>query len=269
VVDAQDVSPERPDGRVAQPPYERPGALRRAGAGAWHVLAGFGFLIRRPSLWPLAALPALIAVVCLVGGVLLAVYSVGWIENAFLPAHGRLSAITFLLTITMYVGTIAAGLVLGLAVALLLSAPALEALSSRVDAMVRGGTVDRSKGWQWEMTQAFRGTLYFLVAAPGVFLLTLVPVIGPPLALLWGSYALAFQQTDAALARRGLNFADRRAWHRYWKLECMGFGLAGLVTLVVPLANFLVGPALAVGGTLLVLELEDQLIPPDVAATQA
>jgi hypothetical protein len=41
------------------------------------------------------------------------------------------------------------------------------------------------------------------------------------------------------------------------------------VTLVVPLANFLVGPALAVGGTLLVLELEDQLIPPDVAATKA
>ena len=119
------------------------------------------------------------------------------------------------------------------------------------------------------MIQAFRGTFFFLAAAPGVFLLTLVPVVGPPLALLWGSYALAFQQTDSALARRGLTFADRRDWHRYWKLECMGFGLAGLVTLVVPLAGFLVGPALAVGGTLLVLELEDQLIPPDVAATKA
>ena len=253
----------------AQPASERPGALRRAGAGAWHVLAGFGFLIRRPSLWPLAALPAVIAVVCLVGGVLLAVYSVGWIENAVLPAEGRLSTWSFLLTITMYVGTIVAGLVLGLAVALMLSAPALEALSSRVDAMVRGGSVDRSRGWKWEMTQAFRGTLFFLAAAPGVFILTLIPVVGPPLALAWGSYALAFQQTDSALSRRGLNFAERRAWHRYWKLECMGFGLAGLVTLVVPLANFLVGPALAVGGTLLVLELEDQLIPPDAAATQA
>jgi uncharacterized protein involved in cysteine biosynthesis len=261
VVDAQDVSRE-----PAAATFARPGALRRAGAGAWHVLAGFGFLIRRPTLWPLAVLPALIAIVCLAGGALLALYSVGWIENAILPAEGRLSFWSFLLTITMYIGTIATGLVLGLAVALLLSAPALEALSSRVDAMVRGGTVDRSRGWRWEMAQAFRGTLYFLVAAPGVFLLTLIPVVGPPLALLWGSYALAFQQTDAALARRGLSFADRRAWHRYWKLESLGFGLAGLVTLVVPLANFLVGPALAVGGTLLVLELEDQLIPPDVSA---
>lgn len=247
--------------------FERPGALRRIGAGAWHVLAGFAFLLRRPRLWPFAILPALIATVCLAGGVLLAIYSVGWLENAFLPSHGRLSFVNFLVTITMYVGTIAAGLVLGLAVALLLSAPALEALSSRVDAMVRGGVVDRSKGWRWEMAQAFRGTLYFLVAAPGVFLLTLIPVVGPPLAILWGSHALAFQQTDAALARRGLNFGERRAWHSYWKLESMGFGFAGLITLVVPLANFLIGPALAVGGTLLVLELEDQLIPPDVAAT--
>jgi len=39
-----------------------------------------------------------------------------------------------------------------------------------------------------------------------------------------------------------------------------------LLTLIVPLANLLVTPALAVGGTLLVLELEDQLVPPDVAA---
>lgn len=232
------------------------------------MLAGFGFLIRRPRLWPLAILPALIAVVCLLGGVLLAIYSVGWIENAILPSGNRLTTLTFLLTITMYVGTIIAGLVLGLAVALLLSAPALEALSSRVDAMVRGGAVDHSRGWKWEMAQAFRGTLYFLIAAPGVLLLTLIPVIGPPLAILWGSYALAFQQTDAALSRRGMSFAERRAWHSFWKLESMGFGAAGLITLVVPFANFLVGPALAVGGTLLVLELEDQLIPPDVSAAK-
>ena len=260
--DAQDrrVEPQPP----ATPP-QRPGGLRRAAAGAWHVVAGFGFLIRRPSLWPLAILPTLLAIVCLIAGVLVAVYSVGWIERAFLPAQGNLTTVGFLITMTIYVGTIAAGLVMGLAVALLLSAPILERLSSRVDAIVRGEKIDAQKGLGWELAQAFRGTLYFLAAAPGVFLLNLLPLVGPPLALLWGSYALAFQQTDAALARRGMDFAGRRAWHRYWKLECLGFGLAGLVTLIVPFANFLIGPALAVGGTLLGLELEDQLIPPDRA----
>ncbi len=57
-----------------------------------------------------------------------------WIENAVLPAQSRLTTLGFLLTITMYIGTLIAGLVMGLAVALLLSAPALEVLSSRVDA---------------------------------------------------------------------------------------------------------------------------------------
>src|SRR3982750_4389999 len=40
---------------------ERPRAPRRLAAGAWHVLAGFGFLLRRPRLWPLALLPAILA----------------------------------------------------------------------------------------------------------------------------------------------------------------------------------------------------------------
>src|SRR5262245_24541167 len=51
----------------------RPGAMRRAGAGAWHVAAGFAFLLRRPSLWPLAVLPTLLMVVCLASGALFAV----------------------------------------------------------------------------------------------------------------------------------------------------------------------------------------------------
>jgi uncharacterized protein involved in cysteine biosynthesis len=247
----------------------RPGSLRRAAAGAWHVPAGFAFLVRRPSLWPWAALPIALAVLCLAGGALAAVYSVQWLETLLVPAGKVEGTLGFLLTLAIYIGTVLAGLVLGLAVAILLAAPILEQLSRRVDALVRGEAIDRSRGLRWELAQAFRGTLYFLAAAPGVFLLNLVPVVGPPMAFLWGAHALAFQQTDAALARRGFDFAARRAWHRYWKLESLGFGMAGLVTLIVPLANFLVIPALAVGGTLLVLELEDQLIPPDRPASTA
>jgi uncharacterized protein involved in cysteine biosynthesis len=37
----------------------------------------------------------------------------------------------------------------------------------------------------------------------------------------------------------------------------MGFGLAGMVGLLVPFANLFLGPALVAGGTLLVLDLED------------
>lgn len=247
-------------------PAARPNVVRRLAAGAWHVIAGFGFLLRRPSLWPLAALPILIAIVCLVGGLLLALYSINAVEGALVPGPGKVTrGVAFLLTLVVWIATLASGLVLGLAVALLLSAPILERLSLRVDSLVRGRPIEAGRGLKWEIVQSFRGTFFFLLAAPGVFLLGLLPILGPPLAALWGAYALAFQQTDAALARRGLDFARRRQWHRDWRLESLGFGLAGLVILIVPFANFLVVPALTVGGTLLVLELEDQLVPPDPA----
>src|SRR5438046_4190088 len=53
---------------------ERPGIFRRAAAGAWHVPAGFVFLARTPPLWPLAILPAVLAVACVVGGLFLGAY---------------------------------------------------------------------------------------------------------------------------------------------------------------------------------------------------
>jgi uncharacterized protein involved in cysteine biosynthesis len=87
--------------------------------------------------------------------------------------------------------------------------------------------------------------------------------VGPVAGTIWGAHALAFQQTDVPLARRGRDFRSRRAWHRRYRAESIGFGLAGLVTLIVPLANLLIGPALAVGGTLLVIEFEEGLPAPE------
>ncbi len=46
-------------------------------------------------------------------------------------------------------------------------------------------------------------------------------------------------------------------WHRRYRAESLGFGLAGLVILFLPLANLLLVPALAVGATRLVLELQE------------
>jgi uncharacterized protein involved in cysteine biosynthesis len=65
------------------------------------------------------------------------------------------------------------------------------------------------------------------------------------------------QMTDPALTRRGMAFADKRRWHSRWRVETQGFGLLGMLGLVVPLANLLLGPALVTGGTLLVVELEE------------
>jgi CysZ protein len=191
-----------------------------------------------------------------VGGFLLGLYLEPVLERWLVP-EGVAPGLGFALTLALGLGAVAAGMALGLALALLLSAPLLEALTRRVEPPGAGAAATATS-LRWELVQSFRAGLYFVAAAPIALLLSLLPLVGPLLGLLWGAYALAFQQTDWALTRRGLDFAARRAWHRQWRAESLGFGLAGMITLVVPFANLLLAPVLAVGGTLLVRALDEE-----------
>jgi CysZ protein len=194
-------------------------------------------------------------------GLFLGVYVISAVERRFQGLIvGAPELLGVLTTLMLWIGILSAGLVLGLGVGLLFSAPLLERLSRRVELLARGGAPNESRGLRWELGQALGGALYFLAAAPLVFLLNLVPLVGPLLGLFWGAWALALQQTDSPLTRRGLDFPTRKTWHRTWRPESMGFGLAGLVLLIVPFANLLLAPALSAGATLLVLELEQEQV---------
>jgi len=146
-------------------------------------------------------------------------------------------------------------LALGLAAALLLAAPVLDRLSKEAERADSGASADVGLGLTWEVKESLRSALYFVAAAPVVFVIGLVPLAGPPLAALWAARALSFQLTEPSLMRRGLGFAERRTWHREWWPESMGFGLLALAVLIVPCANFALVPALVVGATRLVVEL--------------
>jgi CysZ protein len=238
-------------------PASRPSLPVRAAAGAWHVPAGLGFILRRPGLWPMAALPAVLAVVMIVLGLVLAIFIGPRVEARLAPAPGNAPVwVELPVSLLLWTATLGSGVFLGLGIALALASPILDQLSRQVEARARGRAPDSGRGLRWEAGQALRGSLYFLAAAPVVFLLGLIPVLGPFLSLAWGGRAVAFQMTDPALTRRGLAFRDKRRWHRAWRAESAGCGLAGMVGLLVPLANLLLGPALVAGGTLLVLDLE-------------
>jgi len=236
----------------------RPSLPVRVAAGAWHVPAGFGYLLRRPSLWAFAALPAFLALLLTFAGLVLAVFAGPRLEARLAPAPGSVPVwIELPVGLLLWIATLGSGVFLGLGLAFVLASPILDQLSRQVEARARGRAADSGRGLGWEAGQAIRGSLYFLAAAPGVFLLGLIPVAGPFLSAAWGARAIAFQMTDPALTRRGRSFAEKRRWHRGWRPESVGFGLAGMVGLLVPFANLLVGPALVTGGTLLVLNLED------------
>jgi uncharacterized protein involved in cysteine biosynthesis len=240
----------------------RPGLLRRAAAGAWHVPAGFAFLLGHPRLWPLAALPAFVALLLVAAGGLLGLLLVPQVGASVLPEPGRIPEwIALPASLLLWIATVGAGAFLGLGLALALAAPLLDLLSRRVEARARGLLQDASPGLAFEVKQSLRGAVYFLIAAPVLFLLGFIPLVGPLLAVMWGAQAVALQMTDPALSRRGLSFADKMRWHKGWRVETLGFGLAGMLGLIVPLANLLLGPALVTGGTLLVLELEDAAGP--------
>ena len=229
--------------------------LRRCASGAWQVPSAFGFLFRRPGIWPAALMPAAVAAAAMGLGSAL----------GFLAGPSLGSALTARFATTpewsgralasgIHVAAILAGVLCGFGVALVLAAPLLDRLSRLVERAASGRVVDRSAGLGWEVAQSVRGAGYFLLRMPGILLLGLVPFVGPPLSALWAAHALAFQNTDPALGRHGLDFVARRAWHRTHRAESLGLGFAALVCLLVPCAGFLLAPALVTAGTRLVLD---------------
>lgn len=244
---------------VSEAAARRPGMLRRALAGAWHVPAGFGFLLKRPRLLALAALPIALVSALLVAGLIAGLFAVPVVDTLIAQQERSPGLLARLFAAALFLGLPFAGMLSGFAFALALAAPILEKLSERVEAIVRGAPqTANGRSLADEVRDALRGALYFASRAPGVFLISLVPIVGPPLGALWAAHALAFQLTEGPLLRQGLDFMQRRLWHGRYRSESLGFGLLGLATLFVPLANLLVAPALVVGATRLVLELRDK-----------
>jgi CysZ protein len=244
---------------MAEARERSPGRLRRALHGAAHVPRGLAFLVRHPALWPSAAVPSLLTAVLLLAGVLLGFLVAGRLDDGA-PETALPLWLAALIRTLVQMGVIAAGMVLGLALGLLVAAPLFDRLSRRVERLVRGTEVGTATSFAWEIGQSLRGGVYFLLSAPLVFLLALVPVVGPVLGLLWSAHALALQETDAPLARRGLDFRARRAWHRRLRAESLGFGFAGLVPALLFPCNLVFAPVLVPGltvaATLFVLERE-------------
>ncbi len=230
--------------------------LYRAVSGAWRLPRGVAFLFVNPSLWPLVLLPAIVAGILLVGGLVFGLWAAPVVEHHLVNGGPLPSWLGLLTGILIWMATLTAGGAVGFGLALLLVSPILDQLSRRVERIARGARDDRGSGLAWEIKESLRGALYFLAAAPGIFLLAFVPVVGPALAILWAGFALAFQFSDPPLTRRGLGFGQKRAWHRRYRPEAVGFGIAGLFALLIPFADLLVAPALAAGATLLVIDLE-------------
>jgi len=258
-----------------------PAAGRREGPVAGLALhwEGLRLLGRERSLWKLAAVPFLLALVaCGVTVALLVAYAgaVHGLATAWLPALEAGAWYTWLwigpaklllgaVGLVLFLAVCALALVLAFLVATVLSSPFLEALSKRVEALVSGAVPEWGESGLMgvlreggravteEMRRLFFFVLVQLVIA-GLGIVVPGGQIVAPLAMV--AVTVLFLPLDYAsytLDRRRMRFRDKRRWIFAHRTAMVGFGAGAFVTLAVPGLNFLALPVLVVSGTLLVL----------------
>ena len=99
--------------------------------------------------------------------------------------------------------------------------------------------------------------MYFFVAVVPLFV-SLLPVVGPALALLGGGYLAArfaaYDSLDATLSRWGWSYTRKQELLRRRRALCMGLGAFVAALLAVPVVNALALSVGAAGGASLALE---------------
>ena len=254
------------------------------GRGFQLALRGIAFLGQHRALWKWAVLPAAINIV--VFAVAFAVFLVFY-PDLYSLATGFLSldppqiwyawlwvaplrliawVIGMLLLVTALVVLFLAFLILGTAIA----APFLDVLAQRVEEIVTGQVPEeqttlfgalRSIGTS--IVIELRKLGFFLAVQIVLILLGLIPFLTPFMVVAAALFTMLFlplEYAGFAMDHRQMRFFQRRAliWQHRWLM--LGFGAAGVLTLLIPLLNFVCLPALVVGGTLLFLHIEETTV---------
>lgn len=224
-------------------------------AGVSYIPGGAWFLLRHPRLWPVAISPLMLAALLLVIGIFSGAFWAGRVEQSLFGGGLRSAPawFSFVMVTGLWAGSLAAGAILALALAFALLGPLFEKLSQKVEE-ISGIKVRGSKGLHWEIVQSVKTAAYFGLSAPIAILLGLIPFVGPILSLAFTGHRVAFQNTDAVLLRRGLDFRERQEFHRRFRSETLGFGVASV--LLFPIMTVLAVPVFVVAATRLVNDLE-------------
>jgi CysZ protein len=224
-------------------------------AGVSYIPGGAAFLVRNTALWPVAISPLIIAAGLLLMGLFAGAFWAAWVQQSLFGESLRTVPVwfAFIVFVGLWAGSLAAGAILALAVAFALLGPLFEKLSQKVEE-ISGETVRGSKGLRWEIVQSLKTAAYFALSAPVAVILGLIPFLGPPLALAFTGHRVAFENTDAVLLRRGMAFRERQGFHRRFRPETLGFGVASV--LLFPLLNVFAVPIFVVAATRLVNDLE-------------
>jgi CysZ protein len=238
-------------------PRERPGFTDGIGA----LLSGFGFVIGRPSVWPLAFVPVAVgtAMTVLFGWIVLRM-ALPAIAHAFGPHVPVLRTAVEILVVVL-IAPVAA--LIGFGVAQPLSGPALNRIVRRVEGEL-GAPPWPATGFLEDVGRALHSiAIAYLIGLPVLAVLYAVTLAFPaatvvtfPLKLVVLAMMTAWDLCDYPLSIHGMPIGRRVAFVTRNLRAMIGFGVGlGLISLV-PFAMLLVLPAGVAGAARLTRRIE-------------
>ncbi|MBQ1081518.1 MULTISPECIES: EI24 domain-containing protein [unclassified Nocardiopsis] len=243
--------------------------VREVFGGFGVLLRGLAIVLRRPRLFLLGALPALItSLLFLAALVTLAVNLTDLVAWATPFAREWDTVWQGLLRGALSVGLLA-GAVLVMVVAfttvtLGLGAPIYDKIAELVEQELGGAPEAPEESLAAGLVRSIRQSvgivLVSLLVTVGAFLLGLIPLVGwmvgPVLTAVMGGWLLGVELTASAFDRRGLLLVrDRRHFMGTRRWRVLGFAVPTYFLLAIPFVAVAVFPAATAGGTILAREL--------------
>ena len=229
--------------------------------GARYLLRGLG-LITKPRLRRFVIVPLIINTILFIGFVYALLVGTGWLVaelEGWLP--GWLDWLSFLLWPLFFVSALLI-MVFGFTiVGNLIAAPFNGLLAEAVENHLTGKPLQTDSGWSAIATEVMRSIrselrklAYILMWAIPILILLIIPVvnaIGSVIWLVFGAWMMAIQYADYPMGNHGLSFPDQRALLARRRMTSLGFGAVIMMSMVIPVINFVVMPASVAGATAL------------------
>jgi len=218
-------------------------------AGVRAFFGGIGFVVARPSVWPLAFVPVLAATLLLGGGAALAIW-------------GATKLVTsVLLQVLLSIAGVIVAFLIAITLAQPLSGFALEAIARRQETAL-GGRVWPNQPFLRSTLRSLRVSLTALaVSLPILALLGLVTLLFPPagvvtvpLKLIVAGLAAAYDFLDYPFSVRGVDVRERVAFMRANFSAVLGFGLSAAAVLLIPGMGLFLLPFGVAGATRMVVK---------------
>jgi CysZ protein len=240
-------------------------------AGVNLLPRGLSFIVRRPRLFLLGAIPPLITSVIFVGVLVLLFTQLGWLADALTPFAvtwdaGAARIMRGLIALTLAGGVILLMVISFTALTLALGSPLYDKISESVERDLGQVPIleePTAGGILRNLRQSIALIAIAAVVAPVLFLAGFVPALGqtvvPVISATFGGWMLAVELIGSTFERRGLlRLADRRSAMQAKRFRVLGFAVPTFLLLAIPFAGVVVFPIATAAGTLLARQLLGQ-----------